>query len=99
MFNQLQDNALISVHPSALIDMALGGNIRRKRRNFEEFKAKIKAQGIIQPVVARPIKGNESQLELFALSPTKTYEKISERTTTPIYKGYTICTHLYPLQL
>lgn len=64
MFNQLQNNALISVHPSALIDMALGGNIRRKRRNFEEFKAKIKAQGIIQPVVARPIEGNESQLEL-----------------------------------
>lgn len=64
MFSQLQDKALITVHPSVLLDMKLGGNIRRKRRNFDEFKAKIKAQGIIQPVVARPIEGNESCLEL-----------------------------------
>lgn len=64
MFSQLQDKALITVNPNVLLDMKLGGNIRRKRRNFDEFKAKIKAQGIIQPVVARPIEGNENCLEL-----------------------------------
>lgn len=58
---QVTDGALIHVPPSMLLDMD-GGNVRRKRTGWDEFVFSVKAQGIIQPVVARLMPDNTLHL-------------------------------------
>ena len=66
MFAQTADNTLLNVSPSVLIDMKGGGNVRRKRRNYESFLNSVKNKGIIQPVIARVIDNDPNNLELLA---------------------------------
>lgn len=66
MFTNLTDGAQLTVNPNVLVDFPLGGNIRRKRRNYEAIKDDVAKNGIIQPVVARPSETSPDKLELLA---------------------------------
>lgn len=69
-FSTLTDGMQISVHPSLLDDLEIAGKRGNRRRSTRkgqaEFKASIKSEGVIQPVLARPHPTIPSRLELIA---------------------------------
>ena len=66
-FSQLEDGAAINVSPSVLVDFKFG-NKRRNRpsKDYDQIKASIEAQGILQNLVTRPHPEDDTKLELLA---------------------------------
>lgn len=66
-FTQINDGEPLNVSPALLVDFKFG-NKRRKRpsKDYDQIKASIKAQGILQNLVARPHPDDATKLELLA---------------------------------